>query len=358
MVRNFAHLIDSVGFVPNGNRNYYLTRSQPPFFSLIVKELAEYDSLAASHYLPAMVKEYSFWMNGRDSVKDSGDATQHVVRMADGTFMNRYYDRGEAPRPEAFKEDYKLGQQSTDPKRLYRDLRSAAESGWDFSSRWFADGNNLSSIHTTDIVPVDLNCLLMHLEHMIAEGYRQQGDVDKARRFNDLAVRRSKAIIAWHWDADKNFFFDYDFRKGKRTDVKSLAGVFPLFFGIVPKEMASKSALVIEQEFLKPGGLVTTLTNTHQQWDAPNGWAPLQWMTYKALKNYQLNQVADKIRGRWLRQNLRVFNATGKMMEKYNVMDTVLIAGGGEYPNQDGFGWTNGVALAFIQEGRYKLDVK
>jgi alpha,alpha-trehalase len=100
------------------------------------------------------------------------------------------------------------------------------------------------------------------------------------------------------------------------------------------------------------------LTDTDQQWDAPNGWAPLQWMTYKGLKNYQIDKLADEIRKRWLRQNERVYNATGKMMEKYNVMDTTLIAGGGEYPNQDGFGWTNGVALAFRQEKIYNLPKK
>lgn len=108
MVDNFAHLINTVGFIPNGNRNYYLTRSQPPFFSLIVRELEEYDSLAAEHYLDAMVKEYNFWMDGADQVKNPGDAAQHVVMMSNGALMNRYYDKGDSPRPEAYKEDFAL----------------------------------------------------------------------------------------------------------------------------------------------------------------------------------------------------------------------------------------------------------
>jgi alpha,alpha-trehalase len=124
------------------------------------------------------------------------------------------------------------------------------------------------------------------------------------------------------------------------------------------KDIAGQASTVIANEFLKEGGLVTTLTDTDQQWDAPNGWAPLQWMTYKGLKNYQIDQLANTIRDRWLRQNERVYEATGKMMEKYNVMDTTLIAGGGEYPNQDGFGWTNGVALAFKKEKVYTLPSK
>jgi alpha,alpha-trehalase len=359
MVKNFAHLIDTIGFIPNGNRNYYLTRSQPPFFSLIVKELEEYDSLASDHYLDAMVKEYSFWMNGVDSVKNPGDAIQHVVMMTDGSILNRYYDKGDSPRPEAYKEDYALGQkQKTKEKQLYRDLRSAAESGWDFSSRWFEDGKNISTIHTTEIIPVDLNCLLAHLEKMIAKGYSMRGSSELANQYSKRSDLRRRAILTFCWDPEKSFFFDYDFKKNKRSDVKSLAGVFPLFFEIAQKDLAEKASKVIQQEFLKPGGLMTTLVDTDQQWDAPNGWAPLQWMTYKGLKNYQIDKLANEIRKRWLRQNERVFKATGKMMEKYNVMDTLLIAGGGEYPNQDGFGWTNGVALALKKESTYKLQKK
>ncbi len=111
-------------------------------------------------------------------------------------------------------------------------------------------------------------------------------------------------------------------------------------------------------EVLKSGGLLTTTRHSGQQWDAPNGWAPLQWMSYRGLKNYQIDKLANTIRDRWIRQNERVYEATGKMMEKYNVMDTTLIAGGGEYPNQDGFGWTNGVALAFKKEKVITLPSK
>ncbi|WP_267459622.1 trehalase family glycosidase, partial [Psychrobacter sp. TAE2020] len=108
MVKNFAYLIDTVGFIPNGNRNYYLTRSQPPFFSVIVSLLEDYDSLAADHYLDQMLTEYKFWMNGAETLRNPGEAFEHSVILSDGTLMNRYYDRGETPRPEAYKEDYHL----------------------------------------------------------------------------------------------------------------------------------------------------------------------------------------------------------------------------------------------------------
>lgn len=358
MVKNFTHLIEKVGFIPNGNRTYYLTRSQPPFFSLIVRELEAYDSVAAVTYLPAMEKEYAFWMNGLDSVDRPGKAVDHVVSLSDGTIMNRYYDHADTPRPESYREDYTLGQAHADPKKLCRDIRSAAESGWDFSSRWFKDGKTLSSIHTTDIVPVDLNCLMAHLERMIAKAYILKNQPQKAQVFTDRANQRRRALLTFFWDPEQNFFFDYDWVEGKRKNVKSLAGVFPLFFQLTQSDIAEKVSKVIEQEFLQQGGVVTTLTDTNQQWDSPNGWAPLQWVTYKALQNYGHDKLANTIRDRWLRQNERVYMATGKMMEKYNVLDTTLIAGGGEYPNQDGFGWTNGVALSFLREKRTTLPRK
>ncbi len=357
MVKNFAHLIETIGFIPNGNRNYYLTRSQPPFFSLIVNELQDYDSLASSNYLEVMLKEYQFWMSGIDSVKQPGDAAQHVVMLSDGSIMNRYYDKGQSPRPEAYKEDYALAQNHPgEEKRIYQDLRSAAESGWDFSSRWFRDGKTLETIHTTDIVPVDLNCLLAHLEKMIARGYALRGNKNGGDPYLQRANARRRALLTFCWDNNGNIFMDYDFKENKRTGIKSLAAVYPLFFEMVQLDIAEKISATLRKEFLKEGGLVTTVTDTDQQWDAPNGWAPLQWMAYKGLKNYQQDNLANDIRHRWLRQNERVYEATGKMMEKYNVMDTSLIAGGGEYPNQDGFGWTNGVALAFRNEVVFSVE--
>ncbi|HYC86656.1 MAG TPA: alpha,alpha-trehalase TreF [Chryseosolibacter sp.] len=357
MVRNFSYLIDTIGFIPNGNRNYYLTRSQPPFFSLIVKELEDYDSLAASRYLDAMVAEYRFWMNGRDSLQSPGDAFEHVVMMTNGTVLNRYYDRGSSPRPEAYKEDFALAQSAgVDQQQLYRDIRSAAESGWDFSSRWFRDGKSMATIHTTEIIPVDLNCLLAHLEMMIAKGYAAKGNSEQAASFSKLADQRRRSILTFCWDSASGYFYDYDFIQNRITGVKSLAGIYPLFFQIAPSNAALKASEVLAKEFLKPGGLVTSVVDTDQQWDAPNGWAPLQWLAYRGLKNYGIDKLADDIRRRWLRQNNRVYEATGKMMEKYNVTDTTLLAGGGEYPNQDGFGWTNGVALALIKEKSYALE--
>jgi alpha,alpha-trehalase len=347
MIANFAFLIDSIGFIPNANRNYYMSRSQPPFFSLMVNLLSAKDSAAVKKYLPQLQKEYAFWMEGEGQLQKSGDAYSHVVKMADGSILNRYFDNRPEPRPEAFKEDSELARRSKrDPIDLYRDLRAAAESGWDFSSRWFADGKDLATIQTTKVIPVDLNCLLYHHELMLARALDLSGKNDEAARMKGRADARKKAILTYCWNAEAGFFFDYQFVDGKPTNVKTLAGVYPLFFDLVTPDQAVQVQNVLKSDFLKLGGLVTTSSATGQQWDSPNGWAPLQWMAYRGLRNYGHEELAGEVRRRWLRQNERVYESTGKMMEKYNVMDTSLVAGGGEYANQDGFGWTNGIALA------------
>jgi alpha,alpha-trehalase len=96
--------------------------------------------------------------------------------------------------------------------------------------------------------------------------------------------------------------------------------------------------------------MTTTLSHSGQQWDAPNGWAPLQWIVFKGLLNYGFNDLAHLLKTNWITANLKVYSQTGKMTEKYDVWSDNGEASGGEYPNQDGFGWTNGVFLAMLAE--------
>ena len=152
------------------------------------------------------------------------------------------------------------------------------------------------------------------------------------------------------WDEAKGFYFDYQFIERQHTGQFTLAAVYPLFFSVATDQQAASVAECIEEKFLQQGGLLTTLNNTQQQWDHPNGWAPLQWIAYKGLKNYGHTALAHKIKDRWMANNEKVYSATGKMMEKYDVTDAGSKAGGGEYPNQDGFGWTNGVYLKMSRE--------
>jgi alpha,alpha-trehalase len=352
MVNNFSYLIDKIGYIPNGNRTYYIGRSQPPFYSLMVKLLASIKGeTILPAYLPQLEKEYQFWMKGVDELSETETAAHRTVRMPDESVLNRYWDENDTPRPESYREDIELSHLSAqESKKIYRHLRAGAESGWDFSSRWFKDGKSFSTIHTTEIIPVDLNCLLLHLEKTIAEAYQLAGNNEATKTYISLAEKRKDAIQKYCWNKEQGFYFDYDFAAGKQKQVLSLAAAFPLFFSIATDEQAKQVADIIEQKFITSGGIVTTFVTTGQQWDAPNGWAPLQWITVIGLENYRHNELAADITGKWIKLNRDVFHRTGKLMEKYNVVDTNLEAGGGEYPGQDGFGWTNGVLLALIEK--------
>ncbi|WP_200882963.1 alpha,alpha-trehalase TreA [Cellvibrio mixtus] len=351
MVDNFSYLIDTLGFIPNGNRTYYLSRSQPPFYSLMVKLLAQKQGEAVlEKYMAQLQKEYDFWMDGAAELTHEKPAYRRVVLLPDGVIMNRYWDDRATPRPESYIEDIELVKAHHLPVERYRDIRAAAESGWDFSGRWFKDHGNMSSIHTTEIIPIDLNALLYHHEMVLAEAYLRAGNTALHKKYLVLAQQRQQAMQRYMWDDRDGFFHDYDFISKRPTHNKSLAAMFPLYFMMAESHQAERVAHTIEHEFLKPGGVSTTLNNTHQQWDAPNGWAPLHWITIKGLQNYQQHKLAATIQERWVNVNLRVYKNTGKMVEKYNVYDLELTAGGGEYPVQDGFGWTNGVLLTLLDK--------
>jgi alpha,alpha-trehalase len=350
MVRNFQYLVLKLGRIPNGNRIYYSGRSQPPFFShMVALWRAKFGIKSALQFLPALQAEYNFWMAGQKNLRP-GEAGARVVKLVDGN-LNRYGDDDEGPRPESFKEDIATANQAAEllhrpAPEVFHDLRSAAESGWDFSSRWFKDSKNLQTIQTSLLLPVDLNSLLFHLELTLADLYRANGSSIEAKKYRELAAERRRLIQKWMWDKKSGTFRDYDWKKQNLSTQETVAMVVPLFTGVATTEQAHNVALALEKNFLKPGGLVTTNVNSGQQWDAPNGWAPHQWMAYVGLQRYGEKVLAQKIRQRWLALNRSVFRATGKFVEKYNVEDLSIRAGGGEYPTQDGFGWTNGVYRA------------
>ena len=347
MVDNFAYLVDKIGYIPNGNRTYYIGRSQPPFFACMVKLLSEEKGKnILVKYLPQLEKEYNFWMKGRDALTAEKNTINRVVLLPGGSILNHYWDENNTPRPESFKEDAELAKEAKDKKIMYRHLRAAAESGWDFSSRWFKDVKDFSTINTTEIIPVDLNCLLLNLEQTIVEAYQLAGDNKPSNKFITFSDKRKNAIDTYCWNEESGFYFDYDYVASSQKTSLTLAATFPLYFKIASANQADKVAAIIEKHFLQPGGLITTIETTRQQWDAPNGWAPLQWIAITGLKNYGHNKLAEKIAKSWMNINEKVYNNTGKMMEKYNVVATDLLAGGGEYEAQEGFVWTNGGYLA------------
>lgn len=355
MMRNYNYMMLKFGRIPTANRTYFLSRSQPPFFAHMVKLLATHKgrTRTLAEFLPALLMEYRFWMKSKREVTDDADlaARLRVVCMPNGVVLNRYFDEKSTPRPESRREDTEtvVLAASQNTRKVYVDLRAAAESGWDFSSRWFTDPDKIETIHTTDMVPVDLNCLLYQLETTIAEAYTLLKQPLLTRKFRLAAEKRAEAVRRYCWNDETQFFEDYNFRTGKTTKSITLAGVFPLYAKIASSEQAAAVAKRIEKDFLKDGGLITTLNTTSQQWDAPNGWAPLQWVAIQGLREYGYHGLADTIRDRWLGLNERVYESTHKMVEKYDVV-TAQPGSGGEYPLQDGFGWTNGVYAALFDE--------
>jgi alpha,alpha-trehalase len=348
MVRNFADLIGRYGHIPNGTRTYYLSRSQPPFFYLMVGLLNDSDRASSyAQYLPALRVEHAFWMRGVEQLQP-GQAHEHVVMLPDGAILNRYWDASATPRDESYREDAELAAAgSRTPAELYRDIRSAAESGWDFSSRWLADGRTLGTIETTSIIPVDLNSLLFGLERAIAEGCARAADRSCVSEFERRAADRQKAVQLYLWDAASNRFLDYHWVRRERLDRPSAAMLYPLFTGLASAEQARGVAAAVSASLLASGGLLSTPARTGHQWDAPNGWAPHQWIAIVGLDAYGQSDLARTIATRWLATVTRTYRETGKLLEKYDVQEAKP-GGGGEYPLQDGFGWTNGVTRALL----------
>jgi alpha,alpha-trehalase len=348
MVSDFGWLIDRYGHIPNGTRTYYLGRSQPPFFFEMVALTQPQDPAAAwARYLPQLRREYAYWMAGTARLK-AGAARRRVVKLADGAVLNRYWDDLAQPRDESWREDTALARRSgREPRQLYRDIRAAAESGWDFSSRWLRDPQSLGSIETTRIVPVDLNSLLFGLEQAIRAGCERTGDAACVAAFTQRAAARHRAIDRYLWNPQRRIYSDYRWTDGRSTPVLSAATLYPLFESLASAAQARQVSAVVRDLLLARNGLATTQLTTGEQWDAPNGWAPLQWIAVRGLHASGSDALAAVIACRWLVNVTAAYQHSGRLVEKYNVA-TDGGGAGGEYPLQDGFGWTNGVTRRLL----------
>ena len=343
MVKNFVHLQETVGLLPNGNRYYYARRSQPPVLYLMVDLLwqekyqrQENGLKTMMPYVEALEREHAFWMQGERT------------KTVHGYDLNHYRGGSTWPRQESFYEDYTLARSSKNPEALYRHLHAGAESGWDFSSRWFADPQDLATIQTTDILPVDLNSLLYGLESTLAKFYELAGDTQKSKQFAAYTTVRGEALRKIFWNEGEGFFFDYNYKEARQTAIVSAAGIVPLFVKAASVEQAAKVDKGSFTKLLARGGILSTTVQNQQQWDSPNGWAPLQWFAVQGFKNYNLPQH-QLITERWLSMIQQRFTRDKKLLEKYDVVNINQHAGGGEYGVQEGFGWTNGVTLEFLK---------
>lgn len=348
MIANFGSLLDRIGHIPNGTRSYYVSRSHPPFFHLMAALSRDTSVEARRRRLGWMIREHDYWMDGAADLTPGREA-RRVVRLADGALLNRYWDDSDRPRDESWREDVALAAEAEaarDVGTLWRDLRAAAESGWDFSSRWLADGQSLGAIRTTRLIPVDLNALLFGLEQAIAAEADGLGDRDMAAAYAACAGTRMRAIADHLWHEANGHYADFDLDRGAPSDHLTAAAAFPLFAGLAADDRASRTATALRR-LLRPGGLMTTLCDSGQQWDAPNGWAPLQWIAITGLRRYGEAQLADTIADRWIAMVEAHYAATGQLLEKYDVV-SCSAGSGGEYGTETGFGWTNGVTLELM----------
>jgi alpha,alpha-trehalase len=372
IVGNGAHLIGVYGYIPNGTRDYFVGsekgngRSQSPVFAEMVELLAEHEGPEAIvEFLPAMQAELAFWMDGADRVAspDSRQDYRRVVRVPDGQggtiVLNRYYDDTPGPRPEGLCRDLETARLAVehlgaDAEQVFLDLRAACESGWDFSSRWLADGRNLYTICTTSILPIDLQCNILKLQQMIAQGLelratRTSGaqsyqDMYEAVLLRQQIEHRAQAIRNIFWDPKQRFFFDYNFRQEQLMPAWSLAAVNPLDIGVATAEQAASVLDHIGNEttFMQPGGLMASLHDTDEQWDGRNGWGPLHFRAARAAWRNNRPDLALTIRDRFMKSCEKTYQRLRLMVEKVDVRRPGYAGNEGEYPCQRGFGWTNG----------------
>ncbi|KAH7852366.1 hypothetical protein Vadar_023980 [Vaccinium darrowii] len=375
IVANLISLVDEFGFVLNGARTYYCNRSQPPLLSSMVYDIyiRTDDMDLAKESLPALVKEHEFWISGVHSV---------MIRDAQGHnhSLSRYYAMWNEPRPESStfnKETVSKLLNDSEKQHLYRELASAAETGWDFSTRWMRNPYDLTTFATTSIIPVDLNSFILKMELDIAFLANVTGDSTTAVQFLEAAQARKWAMNAIFWNEEMGQWLDYWLRDGttckeegytweaSNQNMNAFASNFiplwiELFYSdgpLVEKVMQSFQS----SGLLRAAGIATSLTNTGQQWDFPNGWAPLQHMIVEGLVrsgSKEARSLAEDIAVRWIKTNYIAYKKSGAMHEKYNVEKYGEFGGGGEYKPQTGFGWSNGVALAFLEEFGWPQDLK
>ncbi|XP_078048577.1 trehalase isoform X2 [Augochlora pura] len=359
MLTNFVAIVDRIGLIPNGGRIYYVMRSHPPLLLPMVdqylKVTGDYKWLEEN--FATLEKEFNFWMVNR-TVEVEMDGTKYTLA--------RYYEESAGPRPESYKEDYLTSQsfRTTEEKEnYYSELKTAAESGWDFSTRWFIlDGTNkgnLTNLKTRSIIPVDLNAIIYGNAQLLAQYSQRMGNDTKAAYYRKIADDWKKAVTAVLWHDEVGAWLDYDMLNDIKRDYFYPTNILPLWTNCFDlrkrEEYVAKVLKYLEknQIMLNLGGIPTTLEHSGEQWDYPNAWPPLQYFVVMSLDNTGdpwAQRLAYEISERWVRSNYKAFNETHSMFEKYDATVSGGHGGGGEYEVQLGFGWSNGVVMDLLDK--------
>ncbi len=387
MVENFFYEIENYGAVLNANRTYFLTRSQPPLLSSMIRLV--YDAELARDPSPANRAVQRTWLeHAYGDARRDHDFWLRGIHRAGQTGLARYFDIGEGPVPDiadhssyyidvirwltahpavhtnyliAAPEHPSAAQQAVlartscgmsqsvvcrlayaDGYRLSRDFykgdRSVRESGFDISFRF---GPFSGSTH--HYAAVGLNCLLYKYERDLAGFARLLNKPQEAQQWDREAERRREAIDKYLWNASAGMFFDYDYTTGKRSTYNYATTFYPLWAGLATREQAA--AVDRNLKLLnRPGGVASSTTVSGLQWDLPFGWAPLNWFAMEGLERYGYAGDAHRVAAEFTHTVASNFKREGTIHEKYNVVtgssDVQVIAG---YKNVVGFGWTNAV---------------
>ncbi|XP_032633040.1 trehalase isoform X1 [Chelonoidis abingdonii] len=354
MIQNFLYLVERYGHIPNGGRVYYLCRSQPPFLTLMMDAYLVHanDTEFLRENIHLLEVEYEFWQRNRSVSITVGDRN-HT--------LNYYNVQIGEPRPESYSKDWELASDLNEDARqeLWAELKSAAESGWDFSSRWFLSWPpplpaTLKDTKARAVVPVDLNAFLCKTEHLLASFYRILGNTTKAAQFQAALECRLEAVQAVLWNEAAGVWLDFNLLKKQPNPAFYPSNLAPLWTDCFSDQAAAERAVrYLEGSTVLSykNGLPTSLFRTGEQWDLPNAWPPLQHMVIAGLaksSSSRAKEIAFDLAQNWVRTNFALYKKYQAMFEKYNVDGDGKPGTGGEYQVQEGFGWTNGVVLQLL----------
>jgi alpha,alpha-trehalase len=310
IVVNCAQYIQDFGHVPAGNRSYMLSGSNFPVFAMMVNDLKNPEMAAA--YASALTKEYQFWMSSEskeeseaqvEAQKTNKDVFNKVVFLPENNLLNRYFDSTNTARPDFYLKDIK--------SKNNVEIRTEAESGWENSSRWVVNGN----LAATSFLHLDLNASLYFMEKMLADIYKKKNKPEYAASFENLANKRKAIFDKYFWNEQAGYYFDYNFKVKKQSEIASLAAIWPLYFGLASQKQADLVLNKIEKDFLKNGGLINEVSQ-----NATDGSAQMQWICFETFKKYGRNELANQIKDKWLKTNQQYYAAKGRLVEKLNVI--------------------------------------
>lgn len=264
--------------------------------------------------VPTLDAELRWWKINRDAA-DIG--SQH---------LNRYDSNTTSPRPESYLEDVNLAAScpSGNVPTLYRNVAAGAESGWDFSSRWLRSPNNLSTIDTTSVVPVELNAYLLGAELNLYRFHTILGNITAAEKYRTAAQLRYVAMERHLREGGRGW---HDLCNGAPCSGIAASNFLPLWILVRPdarlllnisqEDLTNAADALNESGLIAVAGVRSTTLHTGQQWDSPNAWAPVQHMLVEALLAIPPSVSQGRLLGEsWLATNFIAFNRTGIMFEK------------------------------------------